>query len=260
MNFLVYFLKIMAYTVGALITCGILVYILNKLYCFLMSNSEKIWIASSYVGTPIHELGHALMCVIFFHKINEIKLYTKESDNTLGYVRHSYNKKNIYHQIGNFFIGLGPVFSGFLVISGILWLFFKEPTMAYLANSINEVDMNSSIFAIFANAYEFLYSLVIYDTKIYIKIISFLLISAISLHVNLSIPDVKISLIGFSYYTLAALIFSGITYKLGMTWIIGKLEMFCLASCALFSIIIMFSIINVIFALVIFTVKKFLEN
>lgn len=73
-----------------------------------------------WLGTMIHELGHAVFCVIFRHRINKMKLFSinPTSDN-LGYVNHSYNPKSIYQSIGNFFIGIGPILFGSVVIYGL---------------------------------------------------------------------------------------------------------------------------------------------
>lgn len=99
------------------------------IYAFLMqilSNAIRLRLASllgirGYVyltapGVVVHELSHAVFCLIFFHRIREMKLFSPKEDGTLGYVNHTYNPKNPYHRIGNFFIGTGPVWGGILVI------------------------------------------------------------------------------------------------------------------------------------------------
>jgi peptidase M50B-like protein len=66
-----------------------------------------------WLGTIVHELGHAVMCVIFGHRINEIVLFNPDPDSgTLGYVDHSWNEDSEYQVIGNFFIGIGPIIFG----------------------------------------------------------------------------------------------------------------------------------------------------
>jgi len=70
-----------------------------------------------WIGTACHELGHALFCVIFRHKITDIKLFSPDTKTgTLGYVSHTYEPGSIYQTIGNFFIGIGPILLGSLVI------------------------------------------------------------------------------------------------------------------------------------------------
>ena len=70
-----------------------------------------------WLGTIIHELGHAIFCIIFGHKITEIKLFHPDPETgTLGYVKHSHNRTNIYQLAGNFFIGIGPILFGTAVI------------------------------------------------------------------------------------------------------------------------------------------------
>ena len=72
-------------------------------------------------GVVLHELCHAAACLIFGHRIVELRLFSPEADGTLGYVRHTYDPRSIYQRIGNFFIGVAPVCGGVLA----LYLLYK---------------------------------------------------------------------------------------------------------------------------------------
>ena len=101
--------------VGLLIIIGFILGLIQKSsnkYLFSAFGYKGI-LATAWIGTPVHELGHALMCLAFRHQITDIRLFILHpTDNTLGYVKHSYSKQSIYQNVGNFFIGIGPIFSG----------------------------------------------------------------------------------------------------------------------------------------------------
>ena len=101
------FLAQMVMTIGMIILFGFLIATFNKMfYRNFGSNALTVCYVTGAIGTPVHELAHALMCVIFRHRIDEIKLFQISSDDgTLGYVAHSWNPKNLYQSAGNFFIG-----------------------------------------------------------------------------------------------------------------------------------------------------------
>lgn len=264
LNFLLYFLKILFYTIGSLIACGILIYICNRVYTYLIMDSIglKFLTFTSYIGTPIHELGHAIMCLFFGHKIEEIKFYTREEDGTLGYVKHSYKPKNLFHQIGNLFIGLGPIFSGFLVIILLLLLFFKEPSLEFFNLCLENINSGGSVFEILLNTFKLIPLLIFSNTHILIKIFAFIIILSISLHINLSLSDVRNSLIGLGFYAVCMLVFASVTYLFGSNIygaILSAVSHFCLISCAIFSIVILFAFVNLAIALIIYLTKKFTE-
>ena len=84
----------------------------------LIGNRAYIW-TIGWIGIPLHELGHAMFCIIFGHRIDSITLLdTKAKSGHYGNVRHSYNKKNPWHLLGNLFIGMAPIITG----SALIWL------------------------------------------------------------------------------------------------------------------------------------------
>ena len=71
------------------------------------------------LGTPLHELSHYVMCLIFKHNIVRVELFRPSSckvDGVLGFVSHSFNKNSLYQQIGNFFIGIAPLVFGSIAL------------------------------------------------------------------------------------------------------------------------------------------------
>lgn len=86
----------------------------------------------AWLGTPIHELGHALFCVIFRHRITEIKFFSPDPHSgTLGYVNHQWNRSSPWQVLGNFFIGIGPVILGCLVLLGLFYLLVPGGSRAW---------------------------------------------------------------------------------------------------------------------------------
>jgi hypothetical protein len=90
----------------------------------------------AWLGTPVHELGHALFCLIFGHRIDKISLFQPDPvTGTLGYVYHSWNRKNLWHILGNFFIGVGPMLLGSAVLFALFY--FLIPGSASVWDSLN---------------------------------------------------------------------------------------------------------------------------
>jgi hypothetical protein len=84
---------------------------------------KKGILATAWLGTPIHELSHLFMCFVFHHKVERVKLFQfKANDGTLGYVIHRFNPGSVYQMVGNFFIGIAPLFGGIAAIFGALAL------------------------------------------------------------------------------------------------------------------------------------------
>ncbi|WP_217269672.1 hypothetical protein [Neobacillus endophyticus] len=116
----------LVYLLGVLIAVGFLLGGMERYSNRLLARAfgPRGILVTAWIGTPIHELGHLLMCFIFGHRVMRVKLLQlKSPDGTLGYVEHQYNINSYYQQVGNFFIGLGPIFSGIgSLILGMHWL------------------------------------------------------------------------------------------------------------------------------------------
>ena len=81
----------------------------------------KGWVYLTAPGVMIHELSHALFCIIFRHKILDMELFNPREDGTLGYVNHAWNPKSLYQRIGNLLIGTGPIWGGCAMLALFSW-------------------------------------------------------------------------------------------------------------------------------------------
>lgn len=80
---------------------------------------QKYLTAFGWFGIMIHELGHLLFCILFLQLISEVKLFTKHpaDGKTFGkVVRANINTPVDNLRISSFFIGVGPIIFGALVI------------------------------------------------------------------------------------------------------------------------------------------------
>jgi len=128
LNVLILSVTEMIYLLGILITVGFLlgwIESVSNRWAYQAFGKPGI-LLTSCIGTPIHEVGHALMCLLFGHEIISIKFFDINSNNSgLGYVSHRFDKYNLYQLIGNFFISLGPIFSGTAAI--LFFMYMLEP-------------------------------------------------------------------------------------------------------------------------------------
>ena len=110
---------------GTLIGTGLLIQKIEMQRNELYSEHFKgrAYYLTAFIGVPFHESTHALMCLIFKHKIHQIKFLKRTSldDNSLGYVSHSYDKYNFYQRIGQLLIGIAPMLIGSAVLGFILY-------------------------------------------------------------------------------------------------------------------------------------------
>lgn len=168
----------------------------------------------AWLGTPIHEFGHALFCLIFMHKIAEIKFFKPDPiTGTLGYVYHKWNRSNPWQVLGNLFIGIGPVILGCVAL--FMTFYFLIPNSFQVWDSIlarvNEAEKNYSIVSYFAilEGSAFAIAKLIFITHNLTDwrfwIFCYLSI-CVSSNIRLSLSDIKGALSGFGCVILPFLV------------------------------------------------------
>jgi hypothetical protein len=187
---------------------------------------QKVYLYGfAWLGTSIHELGHAIFAIIFAHKISEIKLFTPGSGKSLGHVKHSYTKGNPYQTLGNFFIGLGPILLGTFLLLVVTWLLFNIDIFG-IANKygvIFSIDIFRSFESIInaltnigSGVWQFFKMVLTGAHTTWWKLVLFFyLFYAVGSSITLSGPDMKGAFRGFFYFLILLLLFNVATLWLG---------------------------------------------
>jgi hypothetical protein len=182
---------------GAFFLIGFALYFISdlrsKAFAASIGHKAELFL-TGWIGIPVHEMGHAVFCFIFRHKITEAKFFSPKEDGTMGYVRHEFNLKSTYQKIGNFFIGIAPMLFGTVVIYALLGILLPEYLPEELSGSIAETGWE-----IFRNFFSF-------DNFGKLRFWIFIYLSlGIASHMKLSVQDFKGATSGF--VTLLCLIF-----------------------------------------------------
>ena len=206
------------YFIVSIYFMGFIISLLNRLFYKLIGQNKAVIYATGFIGTPIHELSHALMCLIFAHKIEEIKFFQMDDENgVLGYVRHSYNPKNIYARIGNYFIGIAPILMG----CGVLCLSMSLllPNAFQVMNVVGSgLTASVSSFLLVGRGLSVFFEALISSVAGWQFWVFLLLNLCIALHMNMSGADIKGTLTALPFLIGLIVVLNLI---LGLAWVDG---------------------------------------
>jgi len=74
-------------------------------------------LVTGWLGVPLHELSHVAACFVFRHRIEKLSLLAIDrTTGQLGEVQHAWERRNLYQQLGRFFIGVAPLAGGALAL------------------------------------------------------------------------------------------------------------------------------------------------
>lgn len=213
------------YFIGSIFVVGFILGFLRtkSIKNFYGAIGRKSIYITGFIGVPIHELSHALVAVIFKHKVNKIKLFQpNNADGTLGYVKHAYNPSSIYQQVGNFFIGIAPILGGIFSITILMYFLIPNIYNEFritMLSSINEMNLINLV----STFKEFIKLIFTIDNFTNIRFIVFLFLAiCISSHISLSKADIKGASRGiFSmFFVLMILNLLGVTKYISLNMII----------------------------------------
>lgn len=97
------------------------------------------------IGIPVHEIGHLLFALFFGYQIKGVCFFrtikkSRKFQGTLGYVKMSHKTDSVFAalqvNIGQFFVGIGPLISGPAVI--ITYYYFLPQHIKHLLASFSE--------------------------------------------------------------------------------------------------------------------------
>ena len=267
MDYIWYFLKIALYPIAAILVCGFVVWACERLFVKILGRSGyKAVLVSSIIGTPVHELGHAIMCPVFGHRITKLVLWQPRSaDGTLGYVRHTYNSQNLYHRLGNLFIGTGPIFSGVAVLSLLLHFVFPNTWNAYFSSVISLVERNTPLQDIVSPGLSIIPNMIAefgdQAVSLWLRILVVLVMLSVSLHINLRPADIKGALNALVPYLILALLVTVVTLLIGAAAtgpVLSALAVYNAFLMAMFTVALAFAVAQVILALLLRLILLFL--
>lgn len=260
LELLLYIGRLLALSLGTVVICGLAVHLCARIFARLWGfGSRAVFDLTALIGTPIHELGHAAMCLLFGHRIERVKLLSLgKRDGSYGYVEHSYNRRNLWARLGNLFIGIGPIFSGLGVIALTLWLCFPAPWADYLALSGALVARGASAGEIVQSVFSLLLALPsAFADNWLLSLLGLVLMMSVSLHVSLSGADIRGSLSALPLYAALTAVIAIVTKLLGFSGtVISALSVFNLCLLSMFSLVIAFAALWVVIAFLLWLVRK----
>ncbi len=260
MVYVLFFLKALWYTLGAVVICGLCVSAFRTLFMRMMGNGvgRGVVMATSILGTPVHELGHAVVCLLFGHRITAMSLWQPTStDGRLGYVTHAYRPRNLYHILGNLFIGIGPIFSGLGVLTLALWLGFPATFADYTQVASSMAADGEGGILLFFEGIKMLPRMLEElirgtESPLWGRIIALVVILAVAQHISLSPEDIKGALTAIPLYVGMIFILTVICGVIGegaMTTVTGALSLFSAYLTALFVIVLVSALLQLLVAL-----------
>ena len=259
MAFLEYYLQILTFTGILPLALGVAVYFCNRAFCSLVGyrRGRPILFFLHAILTPIREFAHLVACMVTFHHVHDFRLLNlRDPEGELGFVEHSYNRKNPIAVFGNYLFAVLPAGLGLFLAMVVVLACFRG-VFGGLSESVSAlVESEAGVGAYAKLAIDFLPAMFRDATSgVFSKIVGSLLLLWLSLGVFVSLDDLYGAISGFLVYAAAALVFAGVTALFDARLrrlILGSFRTFATGLGALYLVVLVFALAMLVPALVFF--------
>ncbi|MBQ9802756.1 MAG: hypothetical protein IJW51_06780 [Clostridia bacterium] len=263
MIFLAYYLKIILFTVAVPLAFGLAVGLCHRLFCRLVGKgcAAPLLLATHTVIMPIREFLHLVAAFVCLHGIDDFRLLQlHDPEGEIGFVEHSYNRRNPIAVFGNFLFAILPAVGGLLLVFAISRLCFGD-TFAAFCDTFTALTANTvgGVGACFEVALGFLPALFQSgEGSLLLKFVGCLLLTVLSLGVYVSCRELFEGVKGFLIYAIAAFLFAVVTFLADVRlrgMVTGGLAAFCAGVVALFAVVLIFNALALILAMIVFVYR-----
>ena len=266
MTFLEYYLQIIIFTAALPLGFGIAVYFCNRAFCSLVGNGVRarpLLLAAHILTTPLREFAHLAACMLFFHRVTDYRLLSlHDPDGELGFVEHSYNKKNPVALLGNFFFAVMPVIVGLFAVLVTVLVCFSGAFGTLVEETSLLEEAGGDVLSYFSLAFGFLPTLfAATGTGTVLKIVGCLLLLLLSIGVFVSLDDLQNAFSGAIVFGVAVFLFAGVTALFDdrlRRLILYGLRGFATSVTALLLVALVFSLAMVLVGFAYFLFRSFL--
>ncbi len=264
MTFLEYYLQILIFTAAVPLGFGVAVWFCYRAFCSLVGcgRGKPILFFLHVILTPVREFAHLTACIISFHRVSDFCLLNPyDPEGEIGFVEHSYNRKNPVAVFGNYLFAVLPAALGLFLSAVVIFVCFRG-AFGELSRSVATLIEAEAGFLEYAKLALGFFPAMLRDATggILSKIVGCLLLVIISLGVYVSLDDLFGAVSGMLLYALLAIVFAGVTALFDARTrrlITAGLRTFATGVSALYLVVLIFAAVAVGLGFLVFLYRTF---
>ena len=264
MTFLEYYLQILIFTAAVPLGFGLAVWLCYRAFCSLVGcgRGKPILFFLHIILTPLREFAHLAACIISFHRVSDFCLLNPyDPEGEIGFVEHSYNRKNPVAVFGNYLFAVLPAVLGLFLSAVVVSVCFRG-AFGELSRAVSALVEAEAGFHEYAKLALGFFPAMFRDATsgIFAKIVGCVLLLLISLGVYVSLDDLLGAVSGMLLYALLAIVFAGVTVLFDARTrrlITMGLRTFMTGVAALYLVVLIFAVAAVGLGFLVFLYRTF---